>query len=738
MAGTPADPAHRWRFYRAGGVDQVRLDRGADILHLDQLDQKLWMALSCPVKGLEFDERTLALLDADGDGSIRPPEILAAIRWLALVIRDPDELVKGEDGVPLASIRTDTPEGERVLTSARHILAGLGRDAQRITVGDSTQTTASFSRAHRNGDGIVPPESIADAGARRVAQEIVESFGGERDRSGAAGIDAASVGRFFADCEAYSAWQAEAQNRTDAVLPLGAATAEAFEVLEAVRAKIDDYFGRCRLAVFDARARAAVNRAESAYLDILASDLSIDAAEVAHFPVALVEPGKPLPLAEGVNPAWVGPLGRFRDACVAPALGRDKTTLTEAEWTGLCATFEPHRAWHAAARGESVAGLGLERVREVLAGPARAVLESEIAADLAVAPQVEAIAEVEKLARLYRDLHTLLNNYVSFTDFYARRKAIFQVGTLHLDGRSCDLCVHVNDLARHGALAAMARTFLAYVDCTRPGGEKVTIACAFTAGDGDNLFVGRNGIFYDRKGRDWNATIARIVDNPISIGQAFWAPYKKVLRWIEEQVAKRAAAADEAATTRLQATAVGAATAAQTGTATAQKPKFDVGMIAALGVAVGGITAAMGALLQVFFGLGFWMPLGVVGLVLLISGPSMVIAWLKLRQRNLGPILDANGWAVNTLARINIPLGRSLTAVPTLPPGASRSLKDPYAPRKIPWAALLLVPLVLATAGWGLWRMGYVHRWWPGCPLPEPPRSAGSADGEGPTERPVD
>ena len=90
-------------------------------------------------------------------------------------------------------------------------------------------------------------------------------------------------------------------------------------------------------------------------------------------------------------------------------------------------------------------------------------------------------------------------------------------------------------------------------------------------------------------------------------------------------------------------------------------------MVAALGVSVGGITAGMGALLQSFFGLGFWMPLGLVGLVLLISGPSMLIAWLKLRQRNIGPLLDANGWAVNANAMLNVPFGASLTAVASSP-----------------------------------------------------------------------
>ena len=101
-------------------------------------------------------------------------------------------------------------------------------------------------------------------------------------------------------------------------------------------------------------------------------------------------------------------------------------------------------------------------------------------------------------------------------------------------------------------MAALAGTYLAYCDCVRKGtSEKMQILAAFTGGDSDNLMVGRNGIFYDRKGRDWDATITKIMENPISIRQAFWAPYKKVVRMIEEQVAKRAAAADEAAATKL-------------------------------------------------------------------------------------------------------------------------------------------------------------------------------------------
>jgi hypothetical protein len=237
----------------------------------------------------------------------------------------------------------------------------------------------------------------------------------------------------------------------------------------------------------------------------------------------------------------------------------------------------------------------------------------------------------------------------------------------------------------------------------------MTIAAAFTDGDSDNLMVGRNGIFYDRKGKDWHATIVKIVDNPISIRQAFWAPYKRVIRFIGEQVAKRAAAADAAATDKVMTSSIAAGKKAASGATPAAKPKIDIGVVAALGVAVGGITAALGMLLQAFFGLGLWMPVGLVALLLLISGPSMIIAWLKLRQRNLCPILDANGWAINSRARINIPFGSSLTAIASPPPGSRRDLIDPYAESKSGRNKVVGLVVILAVL-WGLWNFGVFEK----------------------------
>ena len=207
----------------------------------------------------------------------------------------------------------------------------------------------------------------------------------------------------------------------------------------------------------------------------------------------------------------------------------------------------------------------------------------------------------------------------------------------------------------------MSKAYIAYCDLTRAGCAPRKIAACFTQGESDFLFIGRNGIFYDRQGRDWDAAINAIVDNPISVRQAFFSAYKKFVRMIEEQAAKRAAAADAENHIRLAAAAEKTANADKSAAASAAAPpkKFDIGVIAALGVAAGALGTVLGGLIAGFLGLGVYMPLGVLGIILIISGPSMAIAWLKLRQRNLGPLLEANGWAIKGRVKINIPFGQT-------------------------------------------------------------------------------
>jgi hypothetical protein len=709
--------SHIWKFFRAGGFDQVKLESGSDLAALDQLDQKLWVALACPTTGLEFDARTLAMVDTDKDGRIRPPEIIAATKWAVSCLKDANDLVKGAPTLPLNSLNEATPEGKQVLASARQVLINLRKyDAPEITLEDTADTTKIFAQTKFNGDGIVPADSADDDATTAVINDIIACLGSELDRSGKPGISQPKADLFFAEAQAYSEWWKKAEGDVS-VLPLNGSTMTAAVTFKSIKAKVDDYFTRCRLASFDPRAVSALNREEKEYLTFAAKDLTLASTEIAGFPLAQVAPGKPLPLKDGINPAWADLLGKFETEVVRPILP-GKTALTESDWAAIAGKFTGFDTWAAGKTGAVVEKLGLKRIREMLAGRSREVINALIMKDKALEPEANAIADVERLIRYHRDLFKLLNNFVCFRDFYRRKdKAIFQAGTLYLDQRSCDLCLSVEDAGRHALMAGLAGTYLAYCDCVRKAtGEKRQIVAAFTGGDSDNLMVGRNGIFYDRKGRDWDATITKIVDNPISIRQAFWSPYKKFVRMIEEQIAKRAAAAEASSTDKLASAAANMSRAdliaQQQASKAAEQKKLDVGVVAAMGVAVGAIGGAMASLATGLLKLPPWqMPLVFVGLILLISLPSMVIAWLKLRKRNLGPILDANGWAVNARAKINLPFGASLTQIAALPAGAKRDLTDPFAEKKSPWPKVIMLLIVLGIAYAILNKMGFIYEW---------------------------
>lgn len=690
--------SHTWKFFRAGGFDQVKLETGADLLNLDKLDQKLWVALACPTTGLEFCTKTAALIDTDKDGRIRVPELIAALKWAGAMLKDPNTLVKGGDSLALSAINDATPEGKQLAASARQILDNLGKkDAPSISVEDASDANKVFANTTLNGDSVIIPESATDDATKAVINDVIACLGSVTDRSGKPGIDQAKVDAFLAECAAFDDWNKKAEADKANILPAGDATAAAAAAVRALKAKVDDYFGRCRLAAYDARAIALLNRKEEEYLAVAAKDMSITAAEIAGFPLAQVAPGKALPLKGAVNPAHAAALAALQAAAVKPLLG-DKSELTEADWTTLLAKLGAYECWSAGKAGAAVEKLGLKRIREILGGKTKESLAALIAKDKALEPEAAAIANVEKLARFVRDLHTLCVNFVNFKDLYdGGEPAIFQAGTLYLDQRSCTLTLPVEDAGRHASMAALAGSYLAYCDCVRKGtGEKRQIVAAFTNGDSDNLMVGRNGLFYDRKGRDWDATITKIVDNPISIRQAFWSPYKKLVRMIEEMAAKRAAAADAESDKKL--------TAAATATTTADKAKpeakkVDVGTVAAISVAIAGIGALITSLLAYgtgLFRLPFWqLCLAIVGLLLIISGPSMIIAWLKLRKRNLGPILDANGWAVNAKAKLNVPFGASLTGIAKLPPGSSVGADDRFGEKPSGWPKFLLFVVIV-------------------------------------------
>jgi hypothetical protein len=319
----------------------------------------------------------------------------------------------------------------------------------------------------------------------------------------------------------------------------------------------------------------------------------------------------------------------------------------------------------------------------------KAAVETANAAALAAA-QAQ-YKPLEKLLLLNRDFCTLLRNFVSFQDFYAKRVvmrigteakgenpwAVFQAGTLVIDQRACNLCLRVNDMAKHNAQAPDSGMFLIYCNCKlHATGETMQIVAAMTVGDIRNLKVGKNALFYDRQGRDWEAEVVKIIDNPISIGQAFWSPYRKLGEWISGLITKSAAEKEKKSFADMTAKLQTPPAAGQA----AQPAPFDMakfaGIFAAIGLAIGSIGTFLTSLLSEVKEMHAWALLIVPAVLIVVSGPSMILAWMKLRKRNLAPLLNANGWAVNADAIVSVLFGNTLTEQAQYP---LVKLQDPHA-----------------------------------------------------------
>ena len=714
MALIKKDQKYKWNFDNIGGCSRVRIASGQDIAHLDELDVKMWTVLSCPTKGLEIDEKSLKYMDCDADGKIRVNDVISVSKWMTGALKNPDLLLEGKDSVNIDEINAENEIGLKLCKAAKQILSNLGKEGERISLADTADSAAIFAKTRYNGDGVITVASTDDAAEKEVITAALESTGGTMDRSGEMGVTAAQLEAFYTELKAYSDWcaaevQAPFADKTDAVIA-------AYQALDA---KMKDFFMRSRLAAFSPDSTSALDVQTSRIEAISAENLSAKGDEIAAYPIARITGQEELDLTAAINPAWAAQFKVLKEVAIAA----DKKTLSEADWAAIGAQFAAYTAWKAAKAGVSVEKLGIAKVNEMLQQDKKQALLDIVAQDLALKEEAENIEMVDMFLYMLRDFYRLLRNFITFNDFYKKDKdisAIFQSGTLIIDQRACRFCMKVENMGAHNATAATSGMYLVYCDCTtKTSAAKLQIVAAVTVGEVGNLIVGKNAVYYDNAGVEWDAVITKVVDNPISVMQAFWNPYRRMATAVENLINKSAAEKDAKmmanATAKINAAPTSLPAAPAEGADPAAKPAatppFDIakfaGIFAAIGMAVGMIGSALAALAKELFALTWWqLLLTFAAILLIISGPSMVMAWMKLRRRNIAPLLNANGWAVNAAAKISIPFGNTLTDVAKFP---KMKLKDPYAKAGMPvWAKVLITLCILAGAAAAAWYFGLI------------------------------
>ena len=283
---------HRWNFSRFGGVTQVILKDADDITHLYELDQKLWTVLAMPTQGIFFDPKTISLLDYDGDGFIRPPEILATVDWINTQLSDISLLLEEGDSVPLELIKDET-----LRASARWLLDHIKKnDAQEISIAD-IETQKKFFDAHiPDCNAPIAADESDDDKLKQIINIAIASCIANGTLTD--GVQQRILQDLMADAEAFLAWQISLKE--EGILPLDLEhTQKAAAALAAIKEKVEDYFLRCTLTEYAPDKAAALSADEQVFQQLATESIHYDNEALYALPLAAAAADNPLPLTKG-------------------------------------------------------------------------------------------------------------------------------------------------------------------------------------------------------------------------------------------------------------------------------------------------------------------------------------------------------------------------------------------------------------------------------------------------------
>lgn len=701
------------RFRKVGKTCQLRVETAEDLEAALSLDESLWVATSAPVSAFRCDPEFLALVDSDGGGRIHTRELKAAVRWLLGMLSDRSRLADGVDVVALSAIRSDTAEGASLVDSARFVLESQGAaDAEAVSLEQVRAFTAGVKSRPLNGDGIVPPEAADEPETARFIQDALACTGGRDDSGGRMGIAEEDLARFMDAVGGYLDWRAAGEipagESVTEIMPLGAATPDAWNVYERHAAIVDAFFELCRAVRFDPRARSQVGWRAPDPEDLDPQATAAARSYLERMPLAEPTADALLPLdPEAVNPLYRSWLVELKAQVIRPILGETPERLSSSDWERLKAALATYGTYVRGKKGAEVEGLPAERLLEYRDGSQAQKVREMIAADAVVATMLKGVRQVERLLLYHENLMRLVNNFVSFPELYdPERRALFEVGSAVIDGRRFNFAVLVEDLAAHSAIVGASNIFTVYLKVSGAAGQDgYVVAMPATSGSRGNLALGKRGIFFDTQGVEHDARIVRIVENPISLSEAMVAPFVRMLGFVTGKIQKLYGAAQDNLEAQLE---HGAAAiqrpAAETPAATAGG---RAGMLIGIGVAMAALGSALAYITQTFAELGLAkIALGLLGAVLVVMVPLVVLAAMKLGRQDLSALLEGCGWSINARMRLNRAQRRLFTRSAPYPKGAQGAPP----PR---WVAVLvrtvLVALALASAYWG--ARALVARW---------------------------
>ncbi len=689
-------------FHRTGKTLQLRIASAEDLLGATELDEAHWVATNAPVDTIHCDLTFLRLIDADGNGRITCHELTAAIGWLMRLLKDRSGLEQTSRTLCLAAINTTISEGQTIVATMGKILQRLGRsDSDSISLEQVRQVKAEMEALPVSEAGVVLPQTAEDGATRQFIVDVVNATGGAPHPSGQPGVGIQQLEAFVRAAEAQLTWyQAgllpNGKDKTD-IMPLGVATSQAYAILTAIRPKLDQYFAQCQAVALDQRFVQQMGWTEAELVGLDFDDPAVIDDVLRKAPLAKARPDGLLPLNEPINPFYQDLLEQFRTEVAAKVLGEHPAELSAGQWWQIKALFSAHKVWQEAKPPSVVVDRAPETLQKYLEGRFVEAVRSRIAESAEAALAMDNLRLVEKCLLYQAHLIDLANNFVSFPHLYdPAGRALFEMGSLVMDGRRFNLAVRVQNRQRHIELAQRSNMFVLYAEILPSDGEPYELAVPVTSGGKGKLTVHKRGVFTDRSGNEHDARIVHILDNPISLQEAIVAPFRRLGRLLTGKIESLTTEAEKKLDTKTSAAISQVTPAAQAPVPTKLSPMATGGLLMGAGVAAAAVGSAVAYIGKTIAQAGYLpIVLALLGAALLVALPTTIVAFLKLRKRDLSAILEGSGWAINARMRLTRRQRRFFSQRPAYPKGAHGTKKG-----LIVWLVALVVLILLAVGGY--------------------------------------
>ena len=701
----------RLELHRLGGCMQPIFQTAQDLEGLWALDEARWIATSAPTQGIRCDPELLRHLDDDADGRLRPRELKDGVRWLLDRLADPTGVDAHSDTLALAALAQDD-ESTALRATAERVLAFLEQpDSPTVSLAQIREVQSQMADALTAGDGVVTLASTGDADVEALIADVGECLGLVHDAQGLSGVTEDQLDAFEAATTAFLDWVEHPVS-----VPGFERPAQAWQALDDLADKLAEYFALSELASYDRRIADTPGLAQEE-LDARAwTDRATAEARLVEAPLARPDPDGVLDPAAWINPAWRKRWQAFDREVLGP-LGH-AGPLDRGQLREVRAQFRDYGAWQAAKAGAQVEGLSQETLEHWDARPEVAQrLRVLFAAEHEVAEELERIGALERLVLHQRWMLELVNSFVGFSRFYDPNvRSLIEVGTLIMDGRRFNLCVRIEDVDAHRALAREGLIYLAYVRVETPD-EPLLVAAAVTGRERGRLFVGKRGVFYDPQLQSYEAVVVDLLDNPISVTEALLRPFRRLGSFLAE----RSEAFTQGRYDALEERVGTALDKVEPPPSPAPAVSSTRELFLSGGIALAAVSSAMAYVAETLSHIEVGhMALSILGLLFLAVVPAALIAGFRIHRRDLSIVLEASGWAINQQLRIPTWAGSVYTHRPPFPADAKlegaevlRQYREDVAVdegevrRRRLLAALLVLILVAAALGtFGAWELG--------------------------------